>query len=162
MSRDGANVAAIETRTGSADETEALGRRLGERTAPGDLIALIGPLGAGKTQLVRGIALGAGTGDARDISSPTFVLLNQYAAPRFAIHHLDAYRLEHPRELAALGFEELCESGGLVLVEWADRVRVLIPDSAAWIRLTPTGATERQVRLEGAAEIVQRFAPAFA
>src|SRR5947199_6148022 len=85
--------------------TEALGRRLGGLLFPGAVVALVGPLGAGKTHLVRAIAEGLGIADSRVVSSPTFVLIQEYAA-RLPIYHFDAYRLRTPAEFGDLGVHE--------------------------------------------------------
>ncbi len=146
--------------THSAEQSRALGERLAAALRPGDVLGLVGPLGAGKTQLVKGIARGLGV-DERLVSSPTFVLHNEYeASPR--IHHFDAYRLDGPAELTALGFEEICDSGGLVVVEWADRVREIMPAGAAWITIEPIPPDERRVSISGGAGLANRLASAVA
>src|SRR5688572_22301747 len=105
-----------------ADEaaTQRLGRLLAGSLQMGDLIALDGPLGAGKTTLVRALVEELG-GDPVEVSSPTFTLLNRYDA-RLPVVHVDAYRLQGPGALAGLGFDELAEDG-IGIVEWADRVQ---------------------------------------
>src|SRR5713101_2940980 len=104
------------------DATMALGRRLADLLFPGAVVALVGPLGAGKTHLVRAIAEGLGIADSRAVSSPTFVLIQEYNAP-LPIYHFDAYRLRSPEEFADLGVHEYFEGKGVCLVEWADRVQ---------------------------------------
>jgi len=132
----------------SVEETREFGRRLGEAAEPGDVIGLVGPLGAGKTQLVKGIAVGAGVAEERIVNSPTFVLVNEYEG-RLHVFHLDAYRLSASRELAAIGFEEMCAAAGLVVVEWADKVADIMPANTMWITLTPSGETSRRIHLSG-------------
>lgn len=127
--------------TRSPDETLALGRRLGEKLAPGHVVALVGPLGAGKTWFVKGVAQGAGVEDARDVTSPTFVLVNEYDA-RCRLYHLDTYRLSTSEELWALGFEEMCETGA-VLVEWAEKMLDIFPNDTLRVDIEPTGETAR-------------------
>jgi tRNA threonylcarbamoyladenosine biosynthesis protein TsaE len=112
----------IEYNSNSHDETVALGRRIGGQLRGGEVIALIGPLGSGKTHLVKGIAAGLDAGAASVVTSPTFVLVNEYPGARLEIYHVDAYRLESLRELQMLGFDDLCHPGSVVLVEWADKV----------------------------------------
>src|SRR5688572_7220392 len=107
-------------------ETEAFGRRLGRLLFPGAVVALVGPLGAGKTHLVRAIAEGLGISDSRLVSSPTFVLIQEYEA-RLPIYHFDAYRLASEAEFADLGVQEYFEGCGVCLVEWADRVKGCLP-----------------------------------
>jgi tRNA threonylcarbamoyladenosine biosynthesis protein TsaE len=121
------NPPAPETHTTrSPAATAALGRLLAERLAPGDCLALIGPLGAGKTALVRGIAAGLGVADERMVSSPTYVLVQEYPA-RVPIYHIDLYRMVHPaEELADLGLDEML-ADGVVLIEWADRAEGALP-----------------------------------
>src|SRR6516164_7772954 len=99
--------------------TQAFGRRLGRRLWPNVVIALIGELGSGKTQLTRAIAEGLGIADSRVVTSPTFVLVQEYQA-RLPIYHFDAYRLKSEAEFADLGAHEYFESNGVCLVEWAD------------------------------------------
>ena len=127
--------------------TEALGRRLGSALFPGAVVALIGPLGAGKTQLVRAVAEGLDIPDSRVVSSPTFVLIHEYAA-RLPIYHFDAYRLSGPGELFDLGVHEYLEAGGVCLVEWADRVEACLPAEQLRITLEITGPTSRRLHVE--------------
>ncbi len=128
------------------EDTLAIGSRLGTAAQPNDVIALTGPLGAGKTQLAKGIAAGLQVNDTRVVNSPTFVLVNEYAG-RLHMYHVDAYRLAGPAELAALGFEDMCVAGGLVVVEWADKIQDLLPADSLSIELTAAGENSRQLRL---------------
>jgi len=132
------------------DQTLEIGRRLGAALRPRDVLGLVGRLGAGKTHLVKGIAGGLGIHDARDVNSPTFVLVNEYAA-RFRIHHLDAYRLRGADELLDLGFEEFCADDAVTIVEWADRVEPAMPTDALWISIETTGETTRALAFHSAA-----------
>jgi tRNA threonylcarbamoyladenosine biosynthesis protein TsaE len=113
------------------------------------VLALIGPLGAGKTELVKGIARGVGESDSRKVTSPTFTLVQEYRG-RLTVYHIDAYRLKSPRELAALGFDEMIRSDSVVVVEWADRAQPLIPPQALTIIIQPTGDTVRQFQCTAA------------
>ena len=125
--------------TSSELETTAFGERLGAALRPGSTLLLFGDLGAGKTTLVRGIAKGVGV-DPDEVSSPTFVLVNEYRG-RLTIHHVDLYRIEGAA-VDDLGLEELTESGGVVVIEWADRlprppadaIRVTIVDKGDNVR----------------------------
>src|SRR6266852_4911587 len=101
--------------------TEAFGRRLAAHLFGGAVIALMGPLGAGKTHLVRAVAEGLGVADSRVVSSPTFVLIQEYDG-RLPIYHFDAYRLRGETDFDELGAHEYFQSAGVCLVEWADRV----------------------------------------
>jgi tRNA threonylcarbamoyladenosine biosynthesis protein TsaE len=123
--------------------TRALGRRLAKRLAPGDCVALTGPLGAGKTVLVRGIAEGLGIGDARLVSSPSYVLVHEYPAD-VAVYHVDLYRTVRPAaELADLGVEEML-ADGVVVIEWADRAGGALPRPRWEIDIEMTGERERR------------------
>jgi tRNA threonylcarbamoyladenosine biosynthesis protein TsaE len=128
--------------------TEALGRQLARALFGGAVVALIGPLGAGKTQLVRAIAEGLGISDSRVVSSPTFVLIQEYSA-RLPIYHFDAYRLQTAAEFLDLGAHEYFEGKGVCLVEWADRVEECLPPDHLRITLEITGDTSRRITLAG-------------
>lgn len=127
--------------------TQTFGRRLGELLFPGAVVALVGPLGAGKTFLVRAIAEGLGIADSRCVSSPTFVLIQEYDA-RLPIYHFDAYRLTSPGEFLDLGAHEYLEGQGVCLVEWADRVDKLLPADRLTLSLKVTGEVSRRVIAE--------------
>jgi tRNA threonylcarbamoyladenosine biosynthesis protein TsaE len=123
--------------------TEALGRRLGALLFPGSVVALIGQLGAGKTHLVRAIAEGAGVSDLSIVTSPTFVLLQEYHG-RVPIYHFDAYRLASAVAFDDLGAQELFEGDGICLVEWADRVEACLPAEHLRVELSVTSETSRR------------------
>lgn len=126
----------------------ALGERIGSRL-PGNLvIGLVGPLGAGKTQLVKGLASGNALDDVRIVTSPTFTLVHEYPG-RLKLIHIDVYRLNSAAELAALGFDEMVQPDSCIVVEWADRVIDLLPPDRLWIELFPTGDTARRISLAG-------------
>jgi tRNA threonylcarbamoyladenosine biosynthesis protein TsaE len=137
------------------EATTHFGRRLGGLLFPGAIVALIGPLGAGKTHLTRAIAEGLGIADARTVSSPTFVLIQEYRA-RLPIYHFDAYRLHGEAEFFDLGAHEYFEDNGVCLIEWADRVESALPADQLRLTLTVTGETTRRVLIEGRGE---RHAP---
>jgi tRNA threonylcarbamoyladenosine biosynthesis protein TsaE len=128
--------------------TQALGRQLGQRLWPGAVVALLGELGSGKTQLARALAEGLGIADSRIVTSPTFVLVQEYPA-RLPIYHFDAYRLRNAAEFADLGAHEYFESAGVCLVEWAERVSECLPAEHLHISLSVTGETSRQATIEG-------------
>ena len=118
-------------------ETIALGEALGARLKPGDVVALFGELGAGKTRLVRGIAAGMGI-DAAAVSSPTYVLVQEYAPVEGdgpLLVHLDAYRLSSADWLASIGWDSLRDSAAVVVIEWADRVAAALPTEALAITI---------------------------
>jgi tRNA threonylcarbamoyladenosine biosynthesis protein TsaE len=103
----------------SPAETEALGERWGRAAQTGLVLALSGDLGAGKTQLVKGLARGLGV--AARVHSPTFTLVNEYAGGRLRLFHLDLYRLETPAQLRSAGVEEYLQPDGVAVIEWAER-----------------------------------------
>jgi tRNA threonylcarbamoyladenosine biosynthesis protein TsaE len=144
--------------------TDRLGRRLAEFLSPGTVVALIGPLGAGKTYFVRAVAAGLGLTDPHAVSSPTFVLIQEYSA-RLPVYHFDAYRLNSPGEFFDLGAHEYFQADGVCLVEWADRVTPCLPADHLRITIAPTGETSRRFTLEStgetSAEIVRRVAESF-
>ena len=130
--------------THSPEETRSLGERIGALLRSGICIALRGPLGAGKTQLVKGIATGCGVPNDVMVNSPTFVIINEYPG-RLCVHHIDAYRLSGGDELVALGFEEMVQSGAVVIVEWADRVALVVPEDHLCVSLEHAGDTVRRI-----------------
>lgn len=127
--------------------TASLGRRLGARLFPGAIVALVGPLGAGKTHLCRAIAEGLGVRDGRVVTSPTFVLVQEYQG-RLPIFHFDAYRLRGESEFAELGSAEYLEGHGVSLIEWADRVPGCLPAERLGVMLSIVGESARCALLE--------------
>src|SRR5512138_3997156 len=119
--------------TRSARQTHALGVSLGKLLAPGDVVALVGDLGAGKTQLVRGACAGAGV-RPEDVSSPSFAIVATYAG-RLPVHHADLYRIGDEDELYGTGFGDLIGGEGALLVEWADRVPGALPAERLTVKL---------------------------
>jgi tRNA threonylcarbamoyladenosine biosynthesis protein TsaE len=130
----------------SLTETEDFGRRLAAQLFPGAVVALIGQLGAGKTHLVRAVAQGLGIDDARQVNSPTFVLIQEYDA-RWPIYHFDAYRLHGEGEFADLGAHEYFAGDGVCLVEWADRVPGALPRERLEVQIRVTDAQSRLFEL---------------
>ena len=123
--------------TRSQPQTVAVGRALGECLAEGDVLVLTGDLGAGKTQLTKGMA--AGLGHPGEVTSPTFTLAHEYEGGRLPLFHFDFYRLDHPDDLLALGWDDYLDAGGVVVAEWADRFPALVPPAARWIELRHDG-----------------------
>lgn len=141
----------IDIITNSAAETIALGRKIGAALTGGEVFALIGNLGTGKTHLIKGIALGLEAQDGDQVSSPTFVLVNEYFGREGMIHiyHIDAYRIETEAEFAALGFDEYCRPDSVVLVEWADKVPHTINGyDCIMVRLGHAGQDQRKIVIE--------------
>ena len=135
----------LTLQTNGVGATVALGRAIGGVLQADDVVALVGPLGVGKTYFTKGIALGLDIADDI-VTSPTFVLQQHYAG-KSALYHFDAYRLSGPAELESIGFAETCRRGGVVVVEWADRVADAIPADALWIELTALDALRRRLSL---------------
>jgi tRNA threonylcarbamoyladenosine biosynthesis protein TsaE len=135
----------------SVRETESIAADLARTLTGGEVIALYGDLGAGKTQFTRGLVNGLG-GNPHDVSSPTFVLLNVYETPRLKIFHLDAYRVAGADDFDAIGFSELLEQNGVVVIEWPARVEELLPRGAGSrrinVHLETISAHGRRIRLE--------------
>lgn len=118
----------------SVEETEAIATALAAEFRAGDCVVLHGDLGAGKTQFARGLVKALG-GDGREVSSPTYVLLNIYKSGSLVVYHLDAYRVHGADDFEGIGFGELLEQGGIVVVEWGSKVDSLIPANAWHIDL---------------------------
>jgi len=130
-----------EVETASAEETEAEGERVGRTLKRGDLVLLVGPLGAGKTTFVRGLA--RGTGSLDHVASPTFVLVRNYHGD-VPLAHVDLYRLNRAPELRDLGLDELLEEGAVV-IEWGDHIEA---PGAKVIAIEPAGGDRRLLRIE--------------
>ncbi len=136
----------IEIESRSVEETDAIGRTLGPVLQSGDVVAFVGPLGSGKTHLVKGVTAGLGVRDTGIVNSPTFTLVNEYHG-RLHVCHLDAYRLTDADAFLALGVDEMTDGPSVVLIEWADRVRAAIAPRALWVELAVTGKTHRRITL---------------
>jgi tRNA threonylcarbamoyladenosine biosynthesis protein TsaE len=128
----------------SAEETIATGRTYGLRACQGDVFALTGDLGAGKTQFVKGFV--AGLGSRAEVTSPTFVLVHEYEDGRLPVYHFDFYRLDNSEAVLRLGFDDYVFGDGVALIEWADRYPDLIPKGAMWLSFELTGETTRVIK----------------
>ena len=129
-----------------AAETQAIGEALGARLGPGAVVACTGELGAGKTCFLQGLARGLGV--TGDVTSPTFVLINQYRG-RLPVHHLDAYRTGSLTELVDLGVEEMLHGDGVTVVEWADKLLPLLPARTITVTIIGLGDETRQITIAG-------------
>jgi len=135
--------------TRAPEETKRVAARFGRLCRANDVVGLQGTLGAGKTCFVKGMARGLGIDDEREVVSPSFVLLRRYVG-RLTLYHFDAYRLRDGREMEAIGCEEIFQSGGVSVVEWADHVSCCLPDEHFMIRILVSGENERQLQLDAA------------
>ena len=131
------------TVTNSAAETRALGEKLASRLKAGDVVVLEGELGAGKSELARGIARGLGVTET--VTSPSFTILNVYESGRCPLYHFDWYRLESEEELYELGMDEYLGGDGVAVVEWAERCPEAVPEGALRITLENTGEEQRRI-----------------
>ena len=122
----------LHIRTATPEETQAIGRRLGEQARAGDVFLLSGPLGAGKTCLTQGIAWGLGV--VEYARSPTFVIMTRYRG-RLTLYHFDLYRINDPLEAWDLGLDEQLFGDGACVVEWAERAEEVFPPDCLWIDL---------------------------
>ncbi|MEY2561797.1 MAG: tRNA threonylcarbamoyladenosine biosynthesis protein TsaE [Verrucomicrobiota bacterium] len=130
--------------SGSAEQTIAAGRTYGEQARRGDVFALTGDLGAGKTQFVKGFV--SGVESRAEVTSPTFVLVHEYSDGRLPVYHFDFYRVEDRDSILRLGFDEYVFGDGVSLIEWADRHRDLIPPHAKWLSFELKDENTRVIR----------------
>jgi tRNA threonylcarbamoyladenosine biosynthesis protein TsaE len=134
------------SRSSSPEQTAAIARRLARTLSRGSVVAIFGPLGAGKTVFVKGLALGLGV-PPREAVSPTFSLIHEHPGP-VPLFHADLYRLRGPEEAAELGLDDYAERGGILAIEWPERAAGLLPPDTITVRLDVTGARERRVTIE--------------
>jgi tRNA threonylcarbamoyladenosine biosynthesis protein TsaE len=132
--------------SGSVKQTLGIGGKISGNLKKGDIICLFGEFGSGKTVLTKGIA--AGLGIKRDkIVSPSFVLIRQYPAAKIPLNHFDLYRLRSASDIPVLGYEEYLYGEGISVIEWADRLKYLLPKECLKIELTVKSKTQRSLRL---------------
>lgn len=132
---------ALTLATRGPDDTAAIGATLGQLVAAGDVLLLRGNLGAGKTRLTQGLARGLGI--AQDVTSPTFILVNEYRSGRLPLYHIDLYRIAGDVEADALGLDEYFFGEGVTVVEWPDRAPGALPDEYLAIELVPVAGDEQ-------------------
>jgi len=135
--------------TESADETERLGRETAAALRPGQVLALEGELGAGKTTFVRGLARGLGLGEGVDVHSPTFVIVHEYAT-RVRLYHVDAYRLESAGDEDLRLLEDCMKPDSITVIEWPARIARILPVDTIHIRISHLGGDRRAVEWAGA------------
>ena len=132
-------------RTHSPEETRAFGRRLAEQLLPGDVLLFYGNLGAGKSEMTRGIAEGLGV--SGPVTSPSFTILNVYDDGRVPLYHFDWYRLESAEELYEMGMDEYLGGDGVAVVEWPTQCPEAIPEDYLEVAIEPLGENERRITL---------------
>ena len=138
----------IEIISNSATQTFEIARLIGEKLRDGDLLALSGELGSGKTCFTKGLAHGLGVSDEYQITSPTFTLINEYPA-RCKLYHFDVYRLNSYSELEDLGYEEYLSGDGVVVIEWAEKIAKLIPRDSIFINFEYVDENSRKMIIRG-------------
>lgn len=131
--------------TSSCEETQKLGKRFARFLKPGDVVALFGPLGSGKTCLIQGICKGLGV--KKNVTSPCFVIINEYYG-KLKIYHFDLFRLEKKEELENLGYEEYFFGEGVCLVEWAEKAEKLLPKDRIDINLKILSEKKREIKIK--------------
>jgi tRNA threonylcarbamoyladenosine biosynthesis protein TsaE len=141
--------------TRGPDETIELGRHLGSLLGAGDVVALVGDLGAGKTCLVQGIARGLEVPESSYVRSPSFVILNIHPG-RCSLYHLDLYRIHSTAELEDLGYREIFYGEGVTVIEWADKIKSLLPEEHLRVCLGFQNETGRVITLEGVGDRYHR------
>jgi tRNA threonylcarbamoyladenosine biosynthesis protein TsaE len=129
----------------SVEETRAFGARIAQSARPGEVFALVGELGSGKTEFVRGFV--EGLCGPSEVRSPTFSIVNIHEAPDFSIFHFDFYRLKKQEELVEIGFHEYVRGDGVVLIEWADMFPGVLPTDTRMIRFKDRGNCERAIEM---------------
>ena len=139
----------MERYSASEQETEAIGREMAQRLAPGAVVAFTGDLGAGKTAFVRGMAQGLGI--SQRVTSPTFTIVNEYDGPT-PLFHFDMYRLADADALFDIGWEDYLDRGGVCAVEWSEQVAEALPPETVFVALTrhPENPSWRTITIEGA------------
>jgi len=144
----------FNTISSSPEETIELGHKIGLQLKGGEVIGLCGPLGSGKTHLIKGIATGAGAEDRRQVNSPTFVIVNEYRG-RLDIFHIDAYRLNSIAEFEMLGFDDFCHRQSVVLIEWAEKAEsALRAVDYVRIEIEHAGETKRKIHVRNLPEYI--------
>lgn len=132
----------------SAAETEEAGARFAPELRAGDVLALSGDLGAGKTRFVKGLARALGSSDA--VTSPTFTLVHEYSGGRLPLYHFDFYRLETAEALRSLDFDEYVFGNGVSVIEWADKFPASLPSLTRWLRFDIVSAEVRALQINAA------------
>jgi tRNA threonylcarbamoyladenosine biosynthesis protein TsaE len=136
-------------------ELEEIAEKLGKLVNSGDVICMVGDLGAGKTTFIQALAIGLGVKDY--VTSPTFTLINEYEG-RIPLYHFDVYRINHIDEMENLGYEEYFYGDGVCAIEWADLIKDILPYDYLWIEIKITGAESRQICFIGTNDYYREIA----
>jgi tRNA threonylcarbamoyladenosine biosynthesis protein TsaE len=137
----------VTIESASHDDTVHLGRLLAGLLQPGMVVALVGDLGAGKTTLVKGIASGLLNIEEREVTSPTFTIVQEYSGP-IPLYHIDAYRLDSVLDLEAVGFDDCIDGSGVTVIEWADRITEALPGDALTVSIEQPDEQHRLFHLK--------------
>lgn len=145
-----------ELKTFSEGETRKLGEVIGNCLDQGDIVALIGDLGAGKTCMTKGLAKSLGVSDQYEITSPTFTIVNEYPGIT-TFWHVDAYRLESASDMIDTGFEDYFSGGGVVVIEWAEKILDILPPNTLFVTFEYVDETTRIVRMSGRETVINQI-----
>lgn len=137
----------MKTISKNIEETITLGADLAKKLKKGDCVALVGDLGSGKTVFTKGIAKGLGVKNARYVNSPTFVIIKEYKG-KLPLYHFDLYRLDHHTSFDEMNYEEYFYGNGVTVIEWAEKIRDILPKKYWEIRLTVAGENERKIEIK--------------
>lgn len=144
-------IGSVVIHTKNTSETIRIGKWVGSHLLVGDIVALVGELGTGKTHFIKGLAAGIGVEESSYISSPSYVLINEYPG-RIPFYHIDLFRLETEKEAEELGLEEYFGGRGVTVIEWADRIPSLLPRENLWVHIRYTGKRSRSIEIAGRGE----------
>ncbi|PKN76733.1 MAG: tRNA (adenosine(37)-N6)-threonylcarbamoyltransferase complex ATPase subunit type 1 TsaE [Deltaproteobacteria bacterium HGW-Deltaproteobacteria-10] len=150
------NEKSISIITCSAQETFVLAQNIGEKLEEGDILALSGELGSGKTCFTGGLARGLGVSESYQITSPTFTLINEYPA-KYKLYHFDVYRLNDSSDMEDLGYEEYFAGYGVVVIEWAEKISEIIPAKAFFINFEYIDDNKRKITIKGPQSRLKEF-----
>jgi tRNA threonylcarbamoyladenosine biosynthesis protein TsaE len=150
----------MQYRTQSEEETRNMGERVGSCLLPGQMVALTGDLGSGKTCFTKGLAQGLGISDQYEITSPTFTLINEYPGP-IPLCHADVYRLDNSRDMADTGFEDFFHGRAVVVIEWAERIQDILPKDTLFITFEYVDDTTRTMTFSGTEALIQSIRDQF-
>ena len=144
----------LDVVSNSPDETIEFGRQIGSQLQGGEVVAIYGLLGSGKTHLIKGVACGLGASTSKVVTSPTFVIVKEYTG-RYDIYHIDAYRIESVEEFEKVGFYDYCHEGSVVVIEWADKIESsLVGLNCVRVELFHAGQNQRKIYFKNMPEYV--------